>query len=268
MKFALVYISPNGTTRKTTKILADVITQDGYEVEIFDIGRGDLRFNKEDLYKRLKTKDIVGFGSSAYHMDFLSPMKDLLRNVKGNFKAFLYLNYGGITSGKAFINAAKVLNEANIHIIGALKVMAPHFHHKEEFPTENTIKIINNFYQVLKTNNFAEIKNINSKFKPEKFRVNFLYPIAHRIGKKRELPIEVDHDLCKKCKKCVRECPVGAISFEDGIKMDFSKCIHCYHCVNACPFGAIKSPVEELDKMINFNKKVIGMEDPLNKIII
>ncbi|WP_279230399.1 4Fe-4S binding protein [Thermohalobacter berrensis] len=60
---------------------------------------------------------------------------------------------------------------------------------------------------------------------------------------------------CKKCRKCINECPVGAISIDDSIGIDFNKCIHCYHCVSTCPFKAVESPIEKLDEMISINKK-------------
>jgi len=47
---------------------------------------------------------------------------------------------------------------------------------------------------------------------------------------------------CKKCSKCARQCPVGAISGVPGKEpyvIDQSKCIKCGLCVSSCPFHAI-----------------------------
>lgn len=48
-------------------------------------------------------------------------------------------------------------------------------------------------------------------------------------------------DQCKKCGKCFRVCPSGAITWEPKKKavLDKSKCIKCGACFDACPFGTI-----------------------------
>lgn len=73
--------------------------------------------------------------------------------------------------------------------------------------------------------------------------------IAHVVDKK--CPAKVCKNLmeyyivpeqCKKCSKCARGCPVGAISGEVGktpFVIDPAKCIKCGMCISACPFHAI-----------------------------
>ena len=52
----------------------------------------------------------------------------------------------------------------------------------------------------------------------------------------------IDPELCKKCSKCARNCPVECISGVPGKEpyvIDQSKCIKCGTCYSVCPFGAI-----------------------------
>ena len=52
----------------------------------------------------------------------------------------------------------------------------------------------------------------------------------------------IDSELCKKCSKCARGCPVQCISGVPGkvpYVIDQTKCIKCGACYSACPFGAI-----------------------------
>lgn len=273
MNIKLVYISPNGTTRKVTDLLKEELEKNGNIVETIDIGSSVYREDFRWVLEKLDDADLVGFGSPAYHMDMLEPMGRLLKMIlssKGeyHFKAVLYLTYGGITSGKAFLNAADMLNEKGIPVLGGVKVMAPHFHHKESFPGEGTRECIEEFCRRLREKDFAPIpgSRLVQVFAPRNRRVGIIYPFIHLIGKRRELKISIDNEKCKCCRKCERECPAGAINVNHSACIDFSKCIHCYHCTAACKFNGIQAPVEKLDDMIKLNKKVIGTEKPLNEM--
>ena len=52
----------------------------------------------------------------------------------------------------------------------------------------------------------------------------------------------VDDYLCIKCKKCMKKCPVNAISLvNDKLQVDQLNCIACGECVDVCPVnGAMK----------------------------
>lgn len=268
MKIAIIYISPNGTTKKTANELKFRLSSDQQDVELFDLGSVDYRNNFQPILESLKDFDIVGFGSPVYHMEMLSPIttffyKLIKMKTKFSLKAFLFVNYGGITSGKSFLKSTRLLNRVGIPVIGAMKLVAPHFHNVEEFPNDLTIKNIENFCNKLKTNSF---NIINKKTFIPKMIINLIYPFVHIIGKIRELPINIVDTRCKVCKKCIKECPVKAISIDTNVIINSNVCIHCYHCIACCPFDAIESPIEKLDQMIMKNKKIVGMENPLNKI--
>ena len=72
--------------------------------------------------------------------------------------------------------------------------------------------------------------------------------IAHIVDKKCPagvckdlLTYRILADKCKGCTKCMRNCPVGAISGEvkQPHVIDTSKCIKCGLCMSNCSFGAI-----------------------------
>ncbi len=276
MNSVLVYVSPNGTTRESMKLLQREFEQDGHHTQVFDLGRGELRNDFTPVLKALGSSEVVVFGSPAYHMDMLAPMQRLFQELKKSNEEFccrglLLLNYAGITSGKAFLNAARLLEQAGIPLVGALKIRAPHFHHTEPFPDDGARLSVRTFYQSLKKNNFTPLgeDRYARLFKPDKCIVSVIYPLVHVIGKRRELPITVQEGTCRRCKKCERECPVDAITVGGkGMTIDMASCIHCYHCVASCPFDAVHSPVEKLDTMIKINKRVVGMEDPSNKVYV
>ncbi len=73
--------------------------------------------------------------------------------------------------------------------------------------------------------------------------------IAHVVDKKcpakvckKLMEYYIQPEVCKKCSKCARGCPVNAIHGEIGktpYVIDSAKCIKCGMCISACPFKAI-----------------------------
>lgn len=280
MKILLIYLSPNGTTKTVAQKLFSEFKHKGYEVD--DLNLGEIAIEEWDSQLKLHYEkcDLIGIGSPLYHMDILQPVTNLfkrflsqvsgLTKVSHPKKAFIFINYAGITSGKAFKNTSKLLTDNGVGIVGGIKIFAPHFWKRKEFPYPDTQNVISQFVNSLIQKNFSvlSVEQLKKDFREEKMRTKILYPLAHKIGQKRELSISIDHQACVKCQKCVKECPVKAISMKDYPYIDFSKCIHCYHCTVACPTNAVICPVEKLSKMITVNKRIIGMESPLNKIIV
>ena len=74
---------------------------------------------------------------------------------------------------------------------------------------------------------------------------HLIYPDFNIIPSKRQYI--VDDYLCLKCKKCLKQCPVDAISEIDGkIVVDQLNCISCGDCVEICPVsGAMKGAFVE-----------------------
>ena len=54
-----------------------------------------------------------------------------------------------------------------------------------------------------------------------------------------EFRVKVDHEKCRKCKRCLQSCSFGAYSFSDKVICDSSKCVACNRCVAMCPEDAI-----------------------------
>ncbi len=66
-------------------------------------------------------------------------------------------------------------------------------------------------------------------------------------------PIRTESAACQDCYKCVRECPVKAISVTNGKASIVSElCVLCGHCVGVCPAGAkkVRSDLERARSLI------------------
>ena len=69
---------------------------------------------------------------------------------------------------------------------------------------------------------------------------HLMKPEFNIIPSKRQYII--DDYLCIKCKKCMKKCPVNAISIvNDKLQVDQLNCISCGECIDVCPVnGAMK----------------------------
>ena len=51
--------------------------------------------------------------------------------------------------------------------------------------------------------------------------------------------LKINHKRCTSCKLCIKNCPFGALSFEDGLLVCSDVCTLCGACVNICRFNAL-----------------------------
>ena len=64
----------------------------------------------------------------------------------------------------------------------------------------------------------------------------------------------VNREMCTGCEICVDECPVGAISTDDGLaRIDDSTCIRCGVCHGVCPSDAVRHDGERIPEEVESN---------------
>lgn len=278
MKIVTVYISPNKTTQNVTRELSRLFSKDDHAVVELDLGKKDNWDYKTIDLNIFRDADIIGIGSPVFHMNILKPLNDFLgyalpqiKQLNGDVKAFVYLTYGGTTTGKSFMNMVNPLMRDHIKVIGGFKVHAPHFWHTENYPYDETLNTINEFYSAVKKNNFTGLEwgKVEKMFSNQKLIIKAIYPFMGALRKLRGMPaIKYNNDKCIKCKKCFNECPVNAIKMNDYPARNVNKCIYCYHCAMACPKGAITYSLDEVKKRIEANQRIAGLEQPENVIYI
>lgn len=68
---------------------------------------------------------------------------------------------------------------------------------------------------------------------------------------------QIKREKCTGCGTCVKNCPAGAISIEDGkAKIDEKKCIGCAQCIHVCPEKTIEIPWSSVTPQI-FDERLV-----------
>ncbi len=276
MKIVLLYLSPNETTAWLTEYLKNLLIASGHSVWLVDIGEAGSRRFAELPKNVFDDAELIGIGCPVYHLTMVEPMTAFLREALPalaqscpGIRAFVYMTYAGISTGKAFLNAHRMLRRNGISLVGATKIKAPHFYDAPVFPDGQAKLTMRAFVKGMTDKDFMPLddKRASAQFWPQKASVRFAYPLAKRLGNVRALPITIDTDICFGCGKCTRECPSGALRLGGGaVECDKQVCIHCYHCTVSCPAEAITCDTEKLRRMVALNKRIVGLERPENTV--
>lgn len=272
MKVLLLFISPGNTTAKVSRALAERMEKNGHSVTLLNIGRPGKRSFAEVDPEIIQSADVIGIGGPVFHLRNLPPLEDFLSEmlpaVNPQTRAFLYVTYGGISSGKALINLSSLLGRYHVPVTGAVKLWAPHFYKKMDYPDQEALAMIDGFCAGLEKKEYRPIEphRLRSLFSYQTPKVKIAYHLAEIVGESRKLPITFDADLCNGCQRCVTECPAGALRM-DGIPVrDTKKCLYCYHCAVVCPSQAVICPTEKVAEMVKTNVKLLGWEKPRNEV--
>ena len=73
-------------------------------------------------------------------------------------------------------------------------------------------------------------------------------------------PIYTEFAQCQDCYKCIRECPIKAISVEQGhAKVLAEMCVLCGHCVTVCPAKAkrVRDDLPRARQIVKMNKNAV-----------
>jgi glutamate synthase domain-containing protein 2 len=68
-----------------------------------------------------------------------------------------------------------------------------------------------------------------------------------------EFIVKIDHDMCRRCRRCVMNCSFGCMQFKDRVVPDHKKCVACHRCITFCPESAISITRNELAYKDNAN---------------
>ena len=268
MKVAIIVFSPTGNTLKVAKMLEEHLLERKTSVQIIDITRVSKVFRDENiteyLNKKIKKHDVLCIGSPVYAHHFHYNVKNIIKSLpepdnKWGELAVPFVTYGGISSGVALLESAKLLKKSGRIPALALKINSEHCMTKlkqinvkvnKGMPGKEAIPLIDAL-----ANKILQLENCDIKKKPDilselkylkfKERMKDRIIFNEKLWQNHLYPkLVINPDKCIKCGICSRVCPVQRIVMSENgpiIPKESPRCIHCVSCMYRCPTNAIES---------------------------
>lgn len=239
MKILIVYYSGVGNTKMVANMIATELSST-YSVDIFSIERITNTTHFEDY-------DAIVIGYPTIHCSPAKPIVDFFETVQAipnKLPTYIFTTCGLYSANTNRIFAKQILAKGFITILdnsfrcaatdGVLLVPQINF-----FQTHQK-----NLEEVIKSDCGIFVKRLKNdiKLRIPRFKLYSVLNYPNKLGgSKFKHSIYTHHDSCSKCNKCLKRCPVNAIS-SDGFgfpKIDKESCINCYRCIHHCPTRAL-----------------------------
>ena len=265
MNITIIQFSPSGNTAKATaQIAAELSAIEGASVRFVDITGNEDFFRTGNIRCFLEAEagkhDLLLLGCPVYAHHLQYHMKDLISALPepdgdawGSL-AIPYVTYGGISSGIALEEAAKLLRKSGRQVVAGMKISSSHRmtrafldrEFNEGKPGGELKPAVEQLAQLVKEladgRSFPDIgRKLVYQSRITALVCNIVFN-EKKWHKDRYPKVRIDVSKCSSCGKCVSACPVLHLEKEDGVVLEnaLRPCIHCLNCVAGCPVHAVK----------------------------
>lgn len=284
MKVAIVVFSPSGNTLKVARMIEENLNCKNVQVQLLDITRNGRLFHEkhsEDfLNEHVKKHDVLLIGAPVYAHHMHYNMMDVIRSLpkaegKWSKLAVPFVTYGGISSGIALYEAAKILKKTGRTVVSGMKINAFHVmsrlfstHHNSGMPGEEAKPLIQELTSRILSLSANTCRDITRQldYQTTKSRIKSTLIFREKLWQYHFYPnLKYNEALCTGCGICVSVCPVQRLELQGGrisLGRNGLSCIHCTQCVYACPAGALDFECDK-EKWDRLFKKAASGKGPL-----
>ena len=249
MKIALFYFSGTGSTWWVTVQFKKIAEKRDHNVELYSIEQ----VNEIDLQKIVSSADIVGFAYPIYGSDMPNIMKsflvDKIKKIELDHKipvlvltSMLFFSGDGALMTNKYLDNAKMELRWTKNISLTSNISIPGFK-VNPVSKEKLDRRMSNANEILEEF-VINIENGKKQLRPQWGLGGRFLGWIQRISEpfmEKVIKFSADPDRCIKCLKCVKECPVENIVYEEiSEKITFNNnCIWCMRCYTRCPTQAV-----------------------------
>ncbi len=237
MKTALVYVfSGTGNTGLTAKLLCGHLEARGVKATVFSIKSGVTPPPPGDY-------DYIGFGYPVYAYNLPEIFYRFAQSLpSGNKKAFIFK-----TSGEPFrlnrvssCKLVKCLKGKGYDVVLEQHLLMPYnilFRYPDAL-AKQMYMYSDALCAMLALRLTAGERDI-FKFRPLSRFASFVFRIQWPGARLNGRLYSVNKAKCKKCMRCVKDCPAANISLKKGRIAFGPRCVMCMRCAMFCPADAI-----------------------------
>lgn len=258
MKGILYYFSGTGNTKWVAKKFEEQFIRHGKELELRSI-------------ERIENLDLEGYdyliiGTPVHSelppkivVEFLNRLPEGNKNIK----CMIYSTQG-VNSAAAVDDMKRLLEKKGYEIIVQTSFRMANSYYFG-FGVERTPEEIAKFSKNAeeKVKRIAEEVFKNNKVIEKISYPRFLFGKLTGHGFNRLLPKLASKlsstEECNKCGLCLRNCPRGNITIEDGRAFFHSNCIMCVRCIHLCPVNAIRYKGKKINQILKDRIKVLDL---------
>ena len=239
MKINLYYFSGSGNTKWVADRLKENFDFYGSSVELLNI-EGIEKVNVNDCDTIIIGTPIHAEVAPKVVMDFVNKLPE----DGAGMECILYATLGA-KSAAALDIIRKILLEKGYTVVSQSFISMPNNYHFG-VGLEPSSEKVNGMLEVAQ----GKTKGIVEDYLKKNRKINSVFILRIWLGKimgkgfMKFLP-KISKGLtateeCNKCGLCLRNCPKGNITFENGHAVFHSQCVMCTRCIHICPSNAIR----------------------------
>lgn len=228
-----IYVfSGTGNTLKCAKALEEALTELGVSVGFHEIADGSETATEREL--------VICYPVYGFNMPRI--LKDFCRGIPGGGNVWFLKTSGEPLrlNDNSSAEMIRILKKRGRRVMGEFHFIMPYnmvFRHTDEMASKMWNAARARIPEAARLIAEGKGSPIHAHFSAK--AVSALCRVEHWFYPKNGRLFRVDNKKCVRCMKCVRECPTGNITFNDG-KFAFGKrCIGCVRCSFQCTKGAI-----------------------------
>jgi len=245
MNIALLYYSGAGNTKFIAQNIYKKLKEKSYDVKLLNITNKPIQELNHDI-------DLFIVGFPVYDLVAPKLVKDLVQNLEAQNKPIAYFCTKAFMSVDAIMELSEISTNRGLSTVATLDLFMPGtdllaFAAKKNSGTEKMLKFFHSRNIGSKIDKFISRIEKNKKVSISRKWYSYLSFLLPKKSKEafhaqysKSIPdFYADNDICAECMLCVKNCPLGNISFTDGIKFGLN-CDMCLKCLHHCPVEAIQ----------------------------
>lgn len=246
MRVSVFYFSGTGNTKWAVDEISKCFKEKGHECLVYAIEN-----TVPDLCEIVNDSDLIGFAFPIYGANIPNIMARFLKELEqicvgSSSKPAFIVTTSGFIDGYGPIAANRIIKKCGFKLLSYIDIKLSN---DVSTPSVKTnIRSGESLKKRLEKSKLVINKTVDHLLSKSRYVRNigpYLIPglIIRKATEKGQkncyLSLSVDKDRCRKCMRCVNNCPTKSIVYKDDNFSFLPSCTACMRCYNFCPANAV-----------------------------